>query len=408
MKTLGALRILSLFLLVVVNTALANTKKDDDCIKDLSFTEFIKIIKEKLPSIKNNAIQVEKSQNTLYGTGSINDITAVGGVTHYTNDNYNPTNPFSTYSSKKYESNLGLQKKFSLTGTNIETGIKYSQIKDEITNNGNKYYRPVAYMEISQPILKNAFGVVDRFTKNNAMMKVKIEELKKKEFDESDINYYKKLYYRWIVQKEKLELLQQSIKNSELLENQTRRKFKLGMTDNDDLQETVASVLNYQQQYKINEIAYNQIKKEIEIYVNAETPSEKYLEQRLNQNEKKSFADIPFAETANTKIYELFKENLVYTQGVAKNKLLPELNVLAGYTLKSSGNSLDNAVNGMSDRDLYVGLSVIIPLGNISAEKELEDVSLDVAQLNHEYFLSKNQYQKTLNDLLSSIYGYQM
>ena len=404
-KILAYLKVLPLLLSIVINTVCASTEKNDDLVKDLNFIKFIEIIKTRLPEIKNNTIRVEKSQNALYGANSVDDITLTGGVTYYNNDNYNATN--SVYSSKKYESSLGLQKRFSPTGTNVEAGIKYSQVKDEITNNGHKYYRPVIYMEISQPILKNAFGIVDRFTKNDTLMKVKIEELKKKESDESDINYYKKLYYQWIVQREKLELLQQSINNSKALEEQTRRKFKSGMADNDDLQEAVASFLNYQQQYKTNEIAYSQITKEIEIFVNAETPLKKHLEERLNQNEKTSFIDVPFAETANTEIYKLSKENLVYKKGVAKNKLLPELNILSGYNLKSSGSSFNNSVDSISDRDLYVGLTASVSLGNISAKKELKDVLLDMTQLNHEYLISKNQYQKTLNNLLSAINGYQ-
>ena len=110
---------------------------------------------------------------------------------------------------KTIPSKIGLTKKIAQTGTEISTGAAYN--RTEYGADGSAaYHYPSLYLKFNQSLLKNAFGIVDRYAVNNAKMQYDIEKLREIETNKTDINYYKKLYFTWIEYREELKLINSS------------------------------------------------------------------------------------------------------------------------------------------------------------------------------------------------------
>jgi len=391
--------------------AFAQEKKTEAPRKTkLSYTDYVNIIQEKLPELKKNRIQVQLAKNTLYGADAGDDTSLDYSFQYYREKPYSTNPGMQLDRTTGYSSSLGLSKRISRTGTLINSGIDYSSTSIKASSMGldSTYYSPSLYLNVAQPVLKNAFGMVDRYAKNNAKMKLEIEKLRRAENDRVDMNYYRKLYFDWIETNERISLLDRSITAAEKLHAQTRRKKARGLADNDDVQKTLSALLAYREQREDARTTSRSIMKELELYLDLSKfiPDTEELENLFKESFRADFRDVPFNRTRTSAIFSLSKKNLEYTLKIAGNELLPEVYLTGGVTLKNQEDAPSTAISEMDTLDYSVGVTVSYPLGNTGAKSAREEARLNVEQINREYDISRNSYRKGLTQILSSVEGY--
>lgn len=377
----------------------------------LSYAEFMVKIREKLPELRKNRIAVEKAGNTRLAAEAAED-TKIDAAGSYARTWRYSNNPFSrTGYENYYDANLGLSRKFSATGTTLSGGVAYSQFRSEIDYGSfimpDAYHYPSYYLGFSQSLLKNAFGTVDRFARNDAEMKLSIEKLRAENADKNDLNQYRKLYFSWIEYARRLELLAESIRNAEALHAQVIRKFRAGLADNDDVQNAAASLLQYRANREDALAAYNALLGQLGMFIDTASalPEAAEFETHYRASSSAAYGEVKFETTRAAGIYRLTKENYRYTREIAGNKLLPQMDITGKYTRKAQDDSFTGAAGKIHDSDYYVGFSVSYPLGNSQSESEARAAELAVEEVNHEYDISGNEYGKNLKSIQSSAEG---
>ncbi|HPK45343.1 MAG TPA: hypothetical protein PLV62_10220, partial [Spirochaetota bacterium] len=150
----------------------------------LSYDDYVSIMIKQLPQIKNNIIQVKKAQVNVEKAKSVDDTTLVaqGQYTHqkqYTTGK----NLFEPDYSETYYGYAGIERIIAPTGTRLSAGFEYdaSSVKGSRTIPAQAMsideYQPSIKATITQPLLKNAFGIADRYGKNNAEYTLQIQKL---------------------------------------------------------------------------------------------------------------------------------------------------------------------------------------------------------------------------------------
>jgi len=349
--TCNYIAVIVMFILLIVSVN-AESREKNDTAEKITYREFIDRVILVLPELKKNKIQVEKAKNTLYGAGSAEDInlTAESG--------YSKTEESSKgiYTEKKdFSSKVGLSKKIAQTGSTIDVGASYN--RTEYGTGSEPYSFPSLYVKFNQSLLKNTFGIVDRYAVNNAKMQYEIAKLKEVETNKTDLNYYKKLYFNWIEYREKLKMLKVSINTAIKLSENIKGKYKSGLVNIADLHGSDAFVLKYR-------IAYEEIKTDMNIM---ETELSIFFDEKIKVPEDKEFSEfysnaasteynqVEFNNTTNAEIFRITKKNLRYTYEVSENKLLPQLDLVLQYAKTSQDESFSKAVQNMNSSEYYMG-----------------------------------------------------
>lgn len=368
----------------------------------ISYKQFIESVKQQLPELKKNRIQVEKAKNTLYGAGSSGDIYLSGESGYGKSDIL--SNGTST-EKREYSSKIGLTKKIVQTGTALSTGAAYSRTEYDASGT-SAYHTPSVYVKFSQSLLQNAFGTIDRFAVNNAKMLYEIEKLREIESNKSDMNYYRKLYFTWIGYREELKMINSSINTAVKLSESIKNRYKSGMVNSADLYSSAAVVLKYQIAYEELKTEMNAMEAELNIFINSSDEKQRIPD----DNEFFSFYDISlnseytgvkFENTANAGIYRLTKDNLKYSADVSENRLLPQFDIIGEYTIKSEEKEFSKSAGNMNSSDYYMGFAFSYPLQNTENRSTLEDAKLAIAEINSEYSITENSYKKSLDSIES-------
>ena len=368
----------------------------------ISYKQYLDSVKEQLPELRKNRIQVQKAKNTLNDAGSAEDIYLSGEAGYTKNDLLSQG---TTTEKRDYSSKIGLTKKIAQTGTEISTGAAYNRTEYG-TDNSATYHYPSLYVKFNQSLLKNAFGTVDRYAVNNAKMLYEIEKLRETETNKTDINYYKKLYFTWIEYREELKMLNSSINAAKKLAENIKNRFKSGMVNSADLYSSAAVVLKYQIAYEELKTEMNAMETELNIFFKNikeenKIPDDSEFSSFYTTSLSSQYTLITFDRTTNAEIYRLTKNNLKYSAEVSENKLLPQLDLVAQYTRKSENETFSKSTENMNASDYYLGFSFSYPLQNTESSSKLEDTKLAIEEINSEYSISQNSYQKSLDAIVS-------
>ena len=381
----------------------------------ISYEQYIAVISEKLPQIKNNALQVQKAQNQVEKAKSISDTSVVANGYYARQKQYTTgKNLFEPDYNNTYYGYAGIEQIIPATGTRISAGAEYEStfVKGTVTLPVTQAmsvdaYRPSVKASITQPLLKNAFGFVDKYEKNSALKKLDIQKLQKLTDDQSVLNYYKKLFFKWILYQQALEILKESMDNAQSLVDSVQRKAKSGLAENDDVQRAYSSLLNYQAQYTQYEITYKSLCDELSLYfdkpVAPYTDDLQHIFASVAQNE---FAEVEFEKTRAYLIVAKNIDAVTYAINVASNSTLPEMNLMVSVARKNYSNIKSEALSKLPDTDYSLGFEFRYPLGNHGADAQLYEYELSLMELQHNLLIAKNNYYTSLRALIQSLNGY--
>lgn len=373
--------------------------------KTISYEDYIIEIEKSLPELKSNDMDVLSAENSVKKAKSADDISLKAGGSAYSNKEYSGITDSGDV--KGYNYYAGLSKTVTSTGTSLSTEYNYSKNSySNFSTPGYNYtsFEPSISVKLTQPLLYNFFGKVDRYSENNAKMKLEIAKSRLTENNRSVLNSYRKLYFQWVQYNEIVKNLDEAIKNSNILKAQIKRKVDAGLADNDDYQGSVTSVLSYELQRRDYKTALKNIENKLSMYmdITSSMPDKHVFNEYVEKVHNAELAEVDFKNTTSAKIMDLTMKNYAYSKGVYENKLLPELNVFTQMTGKDLSGS---QTYGAKDTDYSVGFEFKYYLGNNSAESNLKEIEIQIRSLEYEYRATQNTYRKSLLGYLESIRG---
>ena len=370
----------------------------------ISLDDYIVEIKKSLPELKSNEMDILSAENKVKSAKSAADIYLNAGGTAYSNKEYSGIADSGDV--KGYNYYAGLSKKFTSTGTELSTSYNYSKGSYNNFSLTSDYSscEPSVTVKVTQPLLYNFLGKVNRYSEKNAVMQLAIANYQLEENNKSLLNVYKKLYFQWILYNEYIKNLTQAVKNSNILKEQTRRKLNAGLADNDDYQSSLASVLSYENQRIEYLTALKKIETQLIVYmdINARVPDVAVFDEYLIKVSDNELAEVDFRKTTSAKIMDLTMKNYAYSQGVYENKLLPEFNVFSEITKKGLS---DSQTYSLKDTDYNIGFEFKYYIENNSAESDLKDIEIKIKSLEYEYRSTENTFRKNLLGYIEAVKG---
>ena len=371
----------------------------------LKYDDYMKAVEKSLPEIRSNEIDVMLAENDLKSAKSAGDTSLTAGGDYSSTQQYNMMSGTGVANAGRFYA--GISKKLIPTGTSISTELDYTRTKYSEYSTVSDYstYEPSISLKVSQPLLYNFLGKVDKYAEKNAKMQYEIEKVKYTENNKSVLNAYRKLYFEWILYREILKNLEESITNSKKLQEQVARQVKARVADQDDYQEVVAATLEYEGQYREYLTSMKKIENQVRLYLSMEvSPDTEAFSGMLEKSMGNGFGDVEFSKTSSARLIDLAMENLNYTKDVKENELLPELNIYGEVSRKSISDSSQSSME-LNKTDYSVGFEFTYSLENNSAESALKEAEIGLLQLKYEYQSTLKEYRKSLAEYRLSAEG---
>ncbi len=415
-----------ILLLIIINISFISGQENNKK-KLLKFNEYLEIIKEQLPELKQSENVLEMAENDLRKARSLHDVTLKSSFAGIGKKTYPDGSPTEIWYSSGFKGDGSVTTTLP-SGTEITLGAEYTQMYSTgyfttqlqgVETETEFFFTtrdPIIKIQVKQPLIYNWFGFLDRYSKKDARTKLVIEKLMKQSRDEEILNHYRKLYFLWYQWGKILEFLDTTIANAKRLEVQTADKLRNGIAENDEFQRAKYSVFKYEEQFKQIEMEYQNLINELSIFFDAQSmiPEISELEEYpfYIQARESSIEYIEFDETTVSKALNLNKENIEYLRKIKLNKMLPQLNIFGNLDIKFHEYYYDPEGHSLSDNeydfykgnvDFQTGIEFVYPLGNFKARGEFKEAELMLKEIVLQYDITKNNYTKDLKRTITNI-----
>ncbi|OHD56636.1 MAG: hypothetical protein A2Y33_01180 [Spirochaetes bacterium GWF1_51_8] len=287
-------------------------------------------------------------------------------------------------------------------GTNISTNnLKYTMM-DTFT------FNPELYIQISQPLLRNWFGILDRFPiKQTEFNRIITEETVNESIENIIIGLYQ-IYFEWFTVYHQHKIFVENVISSEKLIKQLKEKSKYGLVEQTDLDNAMIMNIEYKKTRDILAVNINRLTKKILywMYGSMVIPQDTVY---IPENELflPPIPAGPFvpAMSRQMKILDIAKQLLEFQLAKEKNEYLPDLDLVFQYSYANATTDPDEAFALSNfNHNFYVGVEFSMPIGedlSIGKVKEtkakLQKWVKDVENFERNY----NQALIDLNDLIA-------
>lgn len=391
----------------------------------ISFEQYCHILKKELPELKKSEMEEMLAENRVNKEKKIDDWT-LESETMYVIDNtslsLSGTGDLGVPIDGELNANArvhglqvdtGVSRTFAKTGTRLKTGVKFGildsnydyTISPPASLSGqfsDTLYQPVIYVGVSQPLLYNSLGILDRFPKKDAKFQYEIEKIEQKQYRRSIETYYRKLYFDWILYKRIITILEGTIRNTRRIVGTVNRHYRSGMADLDDVNKSNLALYTYQDQLNTLKSTFRQISVNLYPYIDTEEriPEEATFESYVEKSLATEYSAVPFEKTGNYRIYRYSLRRLDMAEKAGKNRTLPQLNLMAQVSKKGvdpeAGAAFEKLFTSIDNIDLEVGLMLTYPIGNHEGKADYREARILKKQLGHEYQISRRKYEQGL------------
>lgn len=401
----------------------------------ISYEEFLTAVEEKLPGLEKNRNSLESTENILFKAKALHDVTLKASASGFSTKYYwdseeNRGNDYTAGFSISGDVSTKLP-----TGTTISAGGGYKQTQTKTVDMQTTYtetppyqvpyssdssyttYVPSLTLSITQPLLYNFFGLIDRYNKSDAKQQVDIGKLNKEEQDKMVMSYYKTVYFV-LIQYEKIKInLRRSIINSRRLEEQTLAKMRSGLAENDDLQRVRSTVFRYQENYEIIDEEYKKLLNELSFFIDVENvsfdPAE--FDKKFNTLAQEVLEEKSYEETRAAKITALQRDQMEKAKKIQQNKTLPQLDLFGTLDInfnypENETETFDGAAYGRSyTKPTYKtvaftgGLNFTYAIGNHLNQGALKDAELSIRNLDLQFTENERTFNENMKNIVTSV-----
>jgi outer membrane protein len=375
----------------------------------IRFTDYMQYIKENLPELKSNMLEDDIARSKFVQAKGNSDLNLFGGSSY----NYDePAGSQTIEKSDSFTNFAGVSKTINETGTRLSTQYRHSSSSVTAQPQNYETYQPSISFTVRQPVMKNFFGTLDRYPVKNSKLDYEISKLKQNITEKSLSYTYSLLYFEWCAYDRLYDLGKRNVKNSYSQYQQTLRKRKSRLAENDDVQKAYSSYLSYRIANTVNETNYIQAMNQIQnvLKISEIKPDLDEFEDRYKMARDFSYQIVVFEETTQYKTLQKTLDQLKLSRNAADNSLLPQLDILASYERKDSRDTFAESIASFDKSEYSLGFEVNYPFENREAKGSLEENTLLLQQLSYQLQADRNTYNsdishtvKTIEKLIESI-----
>lgn len=396
----------------------------------ITFDEYIMMVRNNLEELRLNSVGLELVKNEYNKTLSVHDVdfdVTMSGVG-------TKTYPDGQMVELDYSAGFRAESSLStrlMSGTGIKIGGEYTQLytwgnvtgseptfdafgmlsgfnetKDSLNTTG---YDPVVKITVTQSLLQNCFGFLDRAGKKNAKLAVSVEQLQKDLQDAQVINDYKKLYVLWIGRGEIITFIESNIDYSQKLETDALARLKAGLADEDELYQIKYLRNRLQEQYHQAATEHRVLTKRLAQVLGAAhyIPDAAYLTRHYADVSGGEFAPVDYEATKTYRIMQLTQEQLAFLKKVKFYQTLPQLNLFADVGIKFHRfnqriDDTEKTRDYYGDVDVNAGLEFSYVLGSHKERGEYREAVLQLQELQAQTMILKRKYHEDREALMAN------
>ncbi|HMB01133.1 MAG TPA: TolC family protein [Spirochaetota bacterium] len=375
--------------------------------KIISIQDFAAACLEKHPEYQQELINLDLEKNLGEQLKSIYDVYLTGQLfyNYKQNEMIKMENLQSSVSNSIKEKeltnlgfNLSLQGQLPFAGTSYSLGytvpktVSVNRISPFKQTTNFTAYNPYLSFRLSQPLLKNWFGVLDRHPLRQQQLDRQIASITTSEAAEELLSTIYNMYIDWYSLHNRVRILTESLSNSYQLQKSFRQKQVDGVAEKSELSEVREMVLEYEKNLVFTAAELKSMQQRIYAYYTgrAEAAPAAIKPSALVELPGLPEEIIP-AAARQMKILELTRRLLTNEYQKELNAMLPELNAfldikLSGFNLKSES---DRKWGGLEYKDFKTGLNIAYPLGNKKqrAQRRAAKMKLKRWALEQKYFI---------------------
>ncbi|MEW6516121.1 MAG: TolC family protein [candidate division FCPU426 bacterium] len=236
--------------------------------------------------------------------------------------------------------------------------------------------QPVFRVSLVQPLLKNAFGLAERFPVVSAELQRQAAELDAREAWEKRLAELYGAYFDWVAAYENVAALREIVSELKRLEEQVGRKVRSGVAERTDLLRTRDNVLNFQGQLSQAEGALLNATRDIAC-LRAGRPETDPGKLAIRPDLAAAAPDCVLLEdgTAEAEVnrlrllrkLELALRQVEEREFVANNSSLPQMDLVGDVAWKGRSDDKQGGYDQVNRRDYSVFLQASYPLGGMQA-----------------------------------------
>lgn len=310
--------------------------------------------------------------------------TMLSGKIDYTNNQLRPASSIPGSKNITNNYNIGIDKKLR-SGTDISLDFTN---KREWSNSTfvstNPYHNSQIEIDITQPVAKNFFGLIDR-----GNIEIVKEEIKNVELDsyikiEDAIISAEKAYWNLVLAIEEFKIKKEIFKKAVRLFNQYRHKLKIGLVETGDVLASEANMHVRESDLALASNAVQSAQETLRLSLNLKNKITLFPADKLSgQDFNTTFLESLEAAFKNRRDY-MSRKNEVEAKNIKltmkANSRFPEIDLRATFATNGLSEKYYRAIEGIaedSNPKYYVGLEFKFPLENNEANSEYEKADLE-------------------------------
>lgn len=397
----------------------------------LTYAAYMETIRDQIPELKINAVTETNAEMNLLSaksSGDVNLSAQLGAVGKYgsLSSSTTTTTTSPTVEAAGIQASIGVGSLIPYSGTKWSVNLTHNSFlggtlyPDGVHGVDFNNYQPSLTIEVTQPLLRNFFGTLDKYPIKDAEYALAIAKLQRKLDDASVIVSYQKIYYQWIMYEKLLAYYRNMYITARRFENQMRDRYNNGLIDNDSYQNARTQTMVYSDYYAQNQVYLDSLLTTVSFFMPVTNlkPDHTTWDAYLDLGSNMQMESVPFADSVNGQIAYQSKIRAEYTLDAMKNGTLPNLDLVGSVSLNGLSPNSDGyfqSFGSMTNVEFFAGVQFSYPIGNRAnkaqykmAENSLYGIIAQYDQLEKDFNTQLQTYISRFNAYKNLIASKQM
>lgn len=387
----------------------------------VSYSSYMEAIRDLIPEMKINAVAETNAEMNLLnakGSGDVNLTAQLGAIGTYGANSTVSAMGGQSAEATGIRAGIGVSSLIPYSGTRWSVNLTHNSYLDGRIYYGNggsdkfQNYYPSLTIEVTQPLLRNFFGALDRYPIKNAEYSLTIAKLQRRLDDTSVLASYQKIYYQWIMYEKLLSYYRSMYITARNFENQMRARYQNGLIDNDSYQNARSQTMVYSDYYAQNRVYLDSLLTSIAFFIPDITnysPDHAAWDAYLNLGSNMEMENVAFGDSVNGQIAYQSRLQAEYVLEAMKSGNLPDLSIvgsvnLNGITPNTSG--YFKSFGSMTNVDFFAGVQFSYPIGDRANKAQYKLAENSLYGIIAQYEQLEKNYNTQLQTYISRFSAY--
>lgn len=387
----------------------------------VSYSSYMEAIRDLIPEMKINAVAETNAEMNLLNaksSGDVNLTAQLGAIGTYGANSTVSAMGGQSAEATGIRAGIGVSSLIPYSGTRWSVNLTHNSYLDGRIYYGNggsdkfQNYYPSLTIEVTQPLLRNFFGALDRYPIKNAEYSLTIAKLQRRLDDTSVLASYQKIYYQWIMYEKLLSYYRSMYITARNFENQMRARYQNGLIDNDSYQNARSQTMVYSDYYAQNRVYLDSLLTSIAFFIPDITnysPDHAAWDAYLNLGSNMEMESVAFGDSVNGQIAYQSRLQAEYVLEAMKSGNLPNLSVvgsvnLNGITPNTSG--YFKSFGSMTNVDFFAGVQFSYPIGDRANKAQYKLAENSLYGIIAQYEQLEKNYNTQLQTYISRFSAY--